>query len=112
MYGASMKSQKTVMNKDLEQLAQNAGKAAGLLKAMSNENRLMILCSLLDGELSVSDLNSCVPLSQSALSQHLAALRKAELVSTRREAQTIYYRVQSSAALQIIMVLKDTYCPS
>ncbi len=93
-----------------EQLAKNAGRAADLLKAMSNQNRLMILCALMDQELSVGELNENVPLSQSALSQHLAALRKAELVVTRRDAQTIYYGVSSDAVADIIQVLKNTYC--
>ena len=96
--------------KDLEQLAENAHDAAGLLKAMGNPNRLMVLCSLLNKEMSVNQLNEMVPLSQSSLSQHLAALRKAELVSTRREAQTIYYRVRGDAPLAIIMALKQLFC--
>ena len=86
-------------------MAANAGKAAALLKAMSNENRLLILCVLLDQELSVGEINARVPLSQSALSQHLAALRREALVSTRREGQSIFYRVNSGAAL------KKTFCP-
>ncbi|MFL0799009.1 MAG: metalloregulator ArsR/SmtB family transcription factor [Agarilytica sp.] len=93
-----------------EQLARNAGRAADLLKAMGNQNRLMILCTLIDQELSVGELNETVPLSQSALSQHLAALRKAALVVTRREGQTIYYGVSSDAVSDIIQVLKNTYC--
>lgn len=93
-----------------QQLARNTAKAAELLKAMGNQNRLIILCSLLDGELSVGKLNALTPLSQSALSQHLAALRKAGLVSTRRESQAIFYRLSSDAALNIIHVLKNTFC--
>ncbi len=96
---------------DLEKLADSAKDATEFLKAMANENRLMILCSLLNGERSVTELNEHVPLSQSALSQHLAALRKAELVSTRREAQTIYYQVSNAAVLGVLKVLKDTFCP-
>lgn len=92
-----------------QQLACNTAKSAELLKAMSNQNRLMILCALLDGELSVGKLNELTPLSQSALSQHLAALRKAELVCTRRESQSIFYRIGSDAALDIIQVLKNTF---
>lgn len=98
-------------NRELRELADNASRAAGLLKAMSNENRLMILCSLQDGELSVGQLNAIVPLSQSALSQHLSSLRKANLVSIRRDSQTIYYRIEGEAATKVIMVLKDIYCP-
>lgn len=96
---------------DLDQLTQNAEQAAALLKAMSNPNRLMILCSILDTERSVNELNERVPLSQSALSQHLAALRHAGLVKTRREAQTIYYSIQGDAPAQIIAVLKNVFCP-
>lgn len=95
---------------ELEKLAASAHLASDLLKAMSNQNRLMILCRLLDQELSVSEINDGVPLSQSALSQHLAALRKAKLVDTRRESQTIYYRVHNPAVLKIITILKDTFC--
>ncbi|MDG1485587.1 MAG: metalloregulator ArsR/SmtB family transcription factor, partial [Porticoccaceae bacterium] len=75
---------------DLEQLAEHAQEAAALLKQLSNQHRLMILCSLIDSELSVTELNSRTNLSQSALSQHLASLRNAGLVQTRREAQTIF----------------------
>ncbi|OZG73110.1 transcriptional regulator [Hahella sp. CCB-MM4] len=95
---------------ELARLAENAKEAAGLLKAMANENRLMILCSLLERELPVGELNARVPLSQSALSQHLAALRKAGLVNTRKEAQTIWYRLEGTAAQQVISVLKDQFC--
>lgn len=94
-----------------KQLAANAGRAAAFLKSMSNENRLMILCGLLDQELSVGQINEQVPLSQSALSQHLAALRKNGLVATRREAQTVHYRLQDEAVRDIIKVLKDNFCP-
>ena len=94
-----------------EQLQANATQAAGLLKMLANEKRLMILCALINGELSVSDLNQQVPLSQSALSQHLAALREAELVSTRRDSQKIYYRLNGDAAVRIIEVLQSIYCP-
>lgn len=96
---------------NIEQFSASAQKASALLKAMSNEHRLMVLCALLDSELSVTEINALVPLSQSALSQHLAALRKAELVDTRRESQTIYYRVSNGVVLQIITVLKNTFCP-
>lgn len=89
----------------------HAAQAAGLLKALANENRLMIMCTLLGGELSVGELNAKVPLSQSALSQHLASLRDAGLVSTRKEAQTVYYQVCGDEANKIIAVLQSIYCP-
>jgi DNA-binding transcriptional ArsR family regulator len=96
---------------DLEQLAEHAQEAAALLKQLSNQHRLMILCSLIDSELSVTELNSRTNLSQSALSQHLASLRNAGLVQTRREAQTIFYQLQGNEAIQVIRVLKSIYCP-
>src|SRR5690606_31529615 len=76
---------------ELERLHDRAAEAAALLKALSNENRLLILCTLAGGELSVSELNERIAMSQSALSQQLAVLRREGLVQTRREAQTIYY---------------------
>lgn len=99
-----------VKAKDLDSLAANAHKAASFLKAMSNENRLMILCCLLDQEYSVGALNERVPLSQSALSQHLAALRKAGLVQIRRESQTIYYRLEADMVKKIIQILSEHFC--
>ena len=96
---------------DLEQLAEHAKDASALLKQLSNQHRLMILCSLIDGELSVTELNNRTNLSQSALSQHLASLRNADLVQTRREAQTIFYQLQGTEAIQVIKVLKSIYCP-
>ena len=100
-----------LITNDLEQLAEHAQEAYALLKQLSNQHRLIILCSLVDGELSVTELNSRTNLSQSALSQHLASLRSAKLVQTRREAQTIFYQLQGSEAIQVIKVLKSIYCP-
>ncbi|MDN3520813.1 ArsR/SmtB family transcription factor [Halomonas ramblicola] len=79
--------------------------ATALLKAMANDNRLRILC-LLDGqELSVTELNRQLALSQSALSQHLAILRRENLVTTRRSSQTIYYSLHGDSARAIIETL-------
>lgn len=94
-----------------EDMLAHAREAANMLKAMANEHRLLILCTLLEGELCVGDLNARVSLSQSALSQHLANLREAGLVRTRKEAQTVYYSVNGSAAAQILTVLQSIYCP-
>ena len=96
---------------NLEQLAIHASDATKLLKEMANEKRLMIFCCLGDGEMSVSELNVLVPLSQSALSQHLPRLREAGFLSTRREAQTIYYRIANTNVSKIIQTLKSIYCP-
>jgi DNA-binding transcriptional ArsR family regulator len=95
---------------EMQQLERNAESACTLLKAMSNERRLMILCQLATGESSVGDLERRVGLSQSALSQHLAVLRDKKLVATRREAQTIYYRLASREAEAIMATLWDLYC--
>src|SRR5688572_608734 len=91
-------------------LARHAETAAGLLRAMANPHRLQILCALGEGEMSVGGLNGLIPLSQSALSQHLAVLRQDRLVATRRESQTIYYRIQAGPALDVIRVLHGHFC--
>ncbi|MBB1488812.1 winged helix-turn-helix transcriptional regulator [Oceanospirillum sp. D5] len=90
----------------------NAKEATALLKALANENRLMILCYLDGKELSVSELNESLDLSQSALSQHLAVLRRDNLVKTRRESQTIYYSLNGDRAGTVIRTLHQMYCPS
>lgn len=91
-------------------LEQNARKASALLKAMANERRLLILCHLATGEKSVGELEAMVSLSQSALSQHLARLRRDGLVGTRRAAQTIYYRLAGREAQAIMETLHALYC--
>lgn len=95
----------------LDRFEASAGEAAGLMRALSNEKRLMILCQLGDGELSVSQLLPLVGLSQSALSQHLARLRDEALVATRRDGTTIFYRISEPAVLKVIAVLAEIYCP-
>jgi DNA-binding transcriptional ArsR family regulator len=103
---------KKIGQSDLQELQKHSAEAANLLKQLGNQNRLMILCSLINGELSVTELNQITDLSQSALSQHLASLRKAELVQTRREAQTIFYSLRGDEAMQVTAVLKYIYCPA
>jgi DNA-binding transcriptional ArsR family regulator len=93
-----------------DDMAAHSGAAARLLRAMGNPHRLQILCVLGEGELSVGALNERIPLSQSALSQHLAVLRDDGLVATRREAQNIHYRVQPGPALDVIKVLHGHFC--
>jgi DNA-binding transcriptional ArsR family regulator len=94
----------------MEQMQLHASDAAGLMKALGNESRLMILCTLATGERSVSELNEVVPLSQSALSQQLARLRQQGLVETRRESQTIFYSLSPGPADRVIHLLHDIYC--
>lgn len=93
-----------------EEMQEHADDAARLLKALSNRSRLMILCSLAQGELAVGEINDLIPLSQSALSQHLAVLRRDGLVETRRSAQTIYYRLAAGPASQVIETLHSIFC--
>ena len=95
---------------DPQKLVVNAEKASRLLKSMSHPSRLMVLCYLMDGERPVSALNDAIPLSQSALSQHLAGLRQAGLVDTRRESQAIHYRLRSKAVSRILEALYRIYC--
>ena len=95
---------------DLSTLNANADAAEALLKVLASRYRLMLLCELHKGEKSVTALQQMVGLSQSAVSQHLARLRDEGLVSTRREAQTIYYTLASENAARIIATLYDIYC--
>ena len=91
-------------------LKANAKTATTMLKAIANESRLLILCNLEGKEISVTELNEHIDLSQSALSQHLAVLRKDGLVKTRRESQTIYYSLSDVRASKVIKTLHDLYC--
>lgn len=95
---------------DLVALQENAQRASALLKAMSNQHRLLILCQLVPGEKCVGELEKFVGLSQSALSQHLARLRRDNLVKTRRSAQTIYYSLSGDEARAVIETLYSLYC--
>ena len=92
-------------------LSEQSVAAAGLLSAMANPKRLMILCSLVEGEVPVGVLANQVGLSQSALSQHLSKLRAQKLVKTRRDAQTIYYSSTSESVIKILSTLEGIYCP-
>src|SRR5579872_5968794 len=97
---------------DIRRFEASAGQAAKLLRALANERRLMILCQLGDRERSVGELQPFVGLSQSALSQHLAVLREEGVVATRREGQTIWYRIADPAAVQVVSTLAEIFCPS
>lgn len=88
----------------------HAAEAAALLKALANEQRLMILCHLVAGPLSVGELNARLPLSQSALSQHLAVLRETGIVATEREAQSVRYSVSAGIVHKLIALLNAQFC--
>ena len=93
-------------------LARNASDAAQLLKLLANKSRLQILCQLaISREVSVGELADEVGLSQSALSQHLAKMRDEGLLATRREAQSVFYRISDPNAARVLALLKDIYCP-
>ena len=95
---------------DFDALTDKAEQASQLLKSLANDQRLLILCHLSEGEKSVGELERLVDLSQSALSQHLARLRRDELVSIRRQAQTIYYSIASPEAGAVLETLYAIYC--
>lgn len=96
----------------IEDMSRHAAEAAQFLKQLASPHRLMVLCHLLHGELSVSELNEHLNLSQSALSQHLAVLRHAGLVQTRRQHQVIYYSLASREVQDIIGLLHQQFCPN
>jgi len=95
-----------------QELRPHAARAANLLKALGNEQRLLILCNLVGGPLSVGELNERVDLSQSALSQHLAVLREAGVVVTTKESQSVIYSLPPGITTRIIGLLHAEFCPA
>ena len=95
---------------EVARLRGSAVRATDLLKAMANPSRLMILCQLAEGEKSVGEMESVIGLSQSGLSQPLAVLRRKGIVSTRREAQTIFYSLASKEVEEIMAALYRVFC--
>lgn len=100
------------MKLEYDRLEAASEEAARLLRALANPHRMMILCSLADGEKSVGELSARIDLAQSAFSQHLARLRADGIVTTRRESQRIYYSLCDESVLRLIRVLHDLYCGS
>lgn len=100
----------SVIAVNMVSLDSSARRASALLKAMGNPHRLTILCHLIHSERSVGELERIVGLSQSALSQHLARLRRDRLVKTRRCAQTIYYSLAGNEAASVLSALYRLYC--
>lgn len=95
---------------DSEAMSRNVEDALGTLKSLANRRRLMIMCLLAEGESSVTALSERIGVSRSVLSQHLAILRQQGLVTTRRDAQTVYYSLVDSPALEIVELLHDRLC--
>ena len=101
------------MRDNLSRFAGQAAIAVSVLKSIAHEGRLLVLCYLSEaGEMSVGDLVNRIGLSQSALSQHLAKLRAEGLVATRKDAQTVFYRVADEKVLTLLGTLHDLYCPA
>jgi len=99
-----------VADMNLGELQSRAKRATGLLKAMSNPVRLLVLCQLAEGEKSVGELEKVVDVSQSALSQHLALLRSRGIVASRRAGQTIFYSLAGKEAPALLAALYQVYC--
>ncbi len=97
---------------DLELLLANARDASELLKALAHEARLVILCLLVDGERSVSELEQLLNLRQPAVSQQLARLRADDLVEARRDGKNIYYALARPEVREIIAALHRAFCES
>ena len=91
-------------------MASAAARASELMKTLGHKDRLMVLCHLSTGEKSVGQLAVLLDIPQSPLSQHLARMRKENLVTTRREAQTIYYSIASIEAARMVQLMHELYC--
>ena len=101
------------MRDGFSEFAGQAAEAVSVLKSIAHEGRLLVLCYLSEaGEMSVGELAERVGLSQSALSQHLAKLRVEGLVATRKQSQTVYYRIDEPKVLRLLFLLHDLYCPA
>lgn len=96
---------------DPELLRSAAGKAVGALKVLANEDRLLLLCQLSQGEMCVSELEQALGIRQPTLSQQLGVLRNEGVVHTRREGKSIFYRVADPSLLEILALLYRLYCP-
>jgi DNA-binding transcriptional ArsR family regulator len=93
-----------------ELMHQHADEAIAVLKALASHNRLLLLCQMVQGERSVGELAQALELAQSVVSQHLALLRREGIVSGRREAQSIYYRISDERVHSLMATLFDLFC--
>lgn len=97
---------------DVDSMQRAADDASAPMKTLGHSGRLMILCYLADGEKSVGELAELLDMPQSSLSQHLARMRAENLVETRRESQSVYYRLEGKKTRRVIDTLYDLYCNS
>ena len=95
---------------DLDTMRASASRACGMLKTLSNPDRLLLLCQMTQAEYCVSDLEGLTGIKQPTLSQQLTVLREEEMVSTRREGKQIFYSIASKEALAVMQVLYEMYC--
>ena len=91
-------------------MGERTGEAAALLKTLANQNRLIIACTLVEGEYSVGQLEETLGIHQPTLSQQLTVLREANIVATRRDAKQIFYRLADDKAERLIMALYEIFC--
>lgn len=108
--GQTMNTDTLMPTDSFKDLRSSAGKACSLLKTMANEDRLMLLCHLIDTELNVGELESLTQIRQPTLSQQLGVLRDEGLVATRREGKYIYYKLASPAVMRVMQTLYGLYC--
>lgn len=102
-----------MIDEDFKQFVAQASEAASVMKALGHEGRLRLLCYLAEaGEVSAGELTARVGLSQSALSQHLAKLRAEGLVTTRKQSQSVFYRIAKPEVLDVLHALHGIYCPT
>lgn len=94
----------------MKNMKKNAQKASAFLKGMASQHRLMILCNLVEGEMSVTELIQVTGLAQTSMSQHLSKLKEEGIVSFRREHRTLYYKIKNKSVLKIIDVLYNEFC--
>ena len=97
-------------NVSLKKMQSSADKACRLMKVLANRDRMLLLCQISQGEMSVSELEECLDIHQPTLSQQLTVLRNEELVQTRREGKQIYYSLSNEAVMDVMNVLYENYC--
>jgi len=95
---------------NLENLQRSAAQACGLLKVLANQDRLLLLCQMTQGEYCVSELESMTGIKQPTLSQQLTVLREEQMVNTRRDGKQIFYSISSKEAMALIQVLYEQFC--
>ena len=96
---------------DIKKMEEAADRASRMMKTLGHSGRLMLLCNLAEGERSVGDLARDLGMSQSSISQHLMRMRSEGLVETRRESQTVYYRLSGGDVQKVIDALYGIFCP-